>query len=276
MQCPNCRQVEGGQWLFSSGCYLQPQLLRNSTSDEDYTYSGMLFDLLHYDVPLSHPSRRPPYVAHRQIPVESEYPSSTSRWRPELPPWNVRLNEIARPLASDLDSSPASGMYIQSSQTLNMHRAPLYGSVLSNSHMLEGPMPRQRMDEDDYVYRREPATGHWHAANRGAGDGDRELAFGVVALSNMGSIEQSTAASRFQDARYGQVGSAAYNTRRVGAYPSHTPSGHEWGNSHESVRRAFVANPYSAEVHHLHPLNRASNSHSYYDGHHLGARVPWL
>ncbi|MCO5562278.1 hypothetical protein L7F22_015903 [Adiantum nelumboides] len=224
---------------------------------------------------VSHPNRRPPYGAYRQIPAESEYPSSTSRWRAEVPPWNARLNEMARPLASDLEPSAAGGMYIQNSQPLNMHRAP----VLPNSRTLDGPMPRQRMDEDEFLYHREPATGlaggHWHTANRGAGDGDRELAFNVVAVSNMGSIEQSTAPSRFQEARYGQLGGVAYNTRRVGAYPSRTPSGHEWGNNHESVRRVF-ATPYSAEVHHLHPLHRASSSHSYYDGHHLGTRVPWL
>ncbi|MCO5562277.1 hypothetical protein L7F22_015902 [Adiantum nelumboides] len=51
MQCPNCRQVEGGQWLFSSGCYLQQPPLRNTTSDEEYTYTGMLYNLYRYDEP---------------------------------------------------------------------------------------------------------------------------------------------------------------------------------------------------------------------------------
>ncbi|MCO5565052.1 hypothetical protein L7F22_018723 [Adiantum nelumboides] len=278
-----CRYgVLGGFGCFASGVVLsghavyEEEIMLLVISASFDGYSG--FDSKPGDPCIglvSHPNRRPPYGAYRQIPVESEYPSSTNRWRAEVPPWNARLNEMARPLASDLEPSAAGGMYIQNSQPLNMHRAP----VLPNSRTLDGPMPRQRMDEDDFLYHREPATGlaggHWHTANRGAGDGDRELAFNVVAVSNMGSIEQSTAPSRFQEARYGQLGGVAYNTRGVGAYPSRTPSGHEWGNNHESVRRVF-ATPYSAEVHHLHPLHRASSSHSYYDGHHLGARVPWL
>jgi hypothetical protein len=39
MQCPNCRQIEGGQWLYAGGCLLQSQLVRNALSDFD-GYSG--------------------------------------------------------------------------------------------------------------------------------------------------------------------------------------------------------------------------------------------
>ncbi|KAH7431455.1 hypothetical protein KP509_08G049000 [Ceratopteris richardii] len=51
MQCPNCRQVEEGQWLFSSGCYLQQHMLRNPNSGDSSTgYAGVHVNMMyHYD-----------------------------------------------------------------------------------------------------------------------------------------------------------------------------------------------------------------------------------
>ena len=53
MQCPNCRQVEGGQWLYSGGCFLQSQLVRNSLSDPD-DYSGIQHNVIDGRVYLWH------------------------------------------------------------------------------------------------------------------------------------------------------------------------------------------------------------------------------
>ncbi|KAI5068536.1 hypothetical protein GOP47_0016881 [Adiantum capillus-veneris] len=273
MQCPNCRQVEGGQWLFSSSCYLQQQLLSNPYSDEDHSYTGMLDSLYRHDERLTHPSRRPPHGSFRQISIESDYPSSMNRGLAEVPPWNVRLNEMARPLASDPDSLRAVGMYIQSSHSSNIHRTLIHGNLLPNSHMLEETMPRQRMEEDEFLHHRETAinfaNSHRYAMNRGAGETYREPAVRMVALPNVGHLEQSTE-SRIHDARYGQSGNEGYHNRRAGAYPSFPPSGREMGSSHESVRRV-LANAYGSQVHHLHPGNRAGGSHSYYDGYQLRA-----
>eukprot|EP00250_Pteridium_aquilinum_P003391 c13704_g1_i1 orf=134-1201(+) len=289
MQCPNCRQVEGGQWLFASGCYLQQHVLQNTNSDED---PGIHLNMVYrYDERASHTNRRPPHGTYRQISVESDYPSSTNRWRGAAPreviPWNVPLNEIARPPASDLDPSHIAGTYEHSSQPMVTHRAPLHGSVLpvpDPSHLLEGPNSRQRMDEDGFFSQYEAtaglASGRRHATNRGANE--RGIAFNLQILPEriqgpLSSLEQSMS-SRFQDARFGPAGSDTYNTRRVGAYAaSHIPIGREWGSSihHQDTSRRSFVNAYIGDVHHLHSLNRAVNPHSY-DGHQLRARTRWM
>ena len=40
MQCPNCRHVEQGQWLYASGCFLPEDFVEDLTIDEDATYIG--------------------------------------------------------------------------------------------------------------------------------------------------------------------------------------------------------------------------------------------
>ncbi|CAN1355930.1 E3 ubiquitin-protein ligase IPI1 [Linum perenne] len=40
MQCPNCRKIEKGQWLYANGCRSVPEInMDDWTHDEDVYYS---------------------------------------------------------------------------------------------------------------------------------------------------------------------------------------------------------------------------------------------
>lgn len=40
MQCPNCRKIEKGQWLYANGCRSYPEF-----SMDDWTHDDDLYDL---------------------------------------------------------------------------------------------------------------------------------------------------------------------------------------------------------------------------------------
>ena len=40
MQCPNCRHVEQGQWLYANGCFLHEDFVDDFTMDEEEIYTG--------------------------------------------------------------------------------------------------------------------------------------------------------------------------------------------------------------------------------------------
>eukprot|EP00249_Psilotum_nudum_P017452 c26331_g1_i1 orf=403-1578(-) len=48
MQCPNCRQVEHGRWLYANGCHLHEDLMEDLIAGTDYEVQGETPDLDHY------------------------------------------------------------------------------------------------------------------------------------------------------------------------------------------------------------------------------------
>jgi hypothetical protein len=45
MQCPNCRKIEKGQWLYANGCRSFPEL-----SVEDWNHDEDLYDLTYSEM----------------------------------------------------------------------------------------------------------------------------------------------------------------------------------------------------------------------------------
>lgn len=45
MQCPNCRKIEKGQWLYANGCRSYPE-----SSMDDWTRDDEIYDLSYSDM----------------------------------------------------------------------------------------------------------------------------------------------------------------------------------------------------------------------------------
>ena len=48
MQCPNCRQVEQGQWLYANGCCLNEDLVDDFPMEEDVVSYGGATTLVNF------------------------------------------------------------------------------------------------------------------------------------------------------------------------------------------------------------------------------------
>lgn len=70
MQCPNCRKIEKGQWLFATGCRSFTDI-----SFEDWPHDEDLYDLSYSE--MSFGVQWCPITAFPRLPEEGEFPSTT-------------------------------------------------------------------------------------------------------------------------------------------------------------------------------------------------------